>query len=142
MGVSGAAQTGHWPPPHCQMPLVQVMVSVQSGPQDAPGVLQGVPDCGITAGQPVAGAAQCHAGGLMVWQMGYCEPPLQPLHPQRVPSAYQQESVASAQVLLSLGGGVAQAAGSGGTVQVGRVTCHAWAVHTAVVRHCGRTSSP
>jgi hypothetical protein len=142
IGVSGAAQMGHSPVAHCQMPLVQVIVSVQSGPQDAPGVLHAVPDCGITAGHPVAGAAQCHSGGLMGWQMGYSEPPLQPLHAQRVPSPYQQESVESEQVLLSLGGGVGHAAGSGGAVQDGVVTCQALALHTAVVRHWGRTSSP
>lgn len=124
------------------MPLVQVMVRVQSGPQEAPGVLHGAPDCGITVGQPVAGAAQCHWGGVMVWQIGYSEPPLQSLHPQRVPSSYQQERVASAQVLLSVGGGAGQAAGRGGAAQVGAVTCHAPDVHAAVVRHWGRMSAP
>jgi hypothetical protein len=133
---------GHSPVAHCQTPLVQVIVSVQSGPQDAPGVLQGAPDCGITAGQPAVGVAQCHSGGLMGWQMGYSEPPLQPLHAQRVPSPYQQESVESEQVLLSLGGGVGHVAGRGGAAQVGVLTCQVLPVHTAVVRHWGRTSSP
>jgi hypothetical protein len=36
------------------------MFNVQSGPQEAPGVEQLVPACGITAGQPMAGVAQYH----------------------------------------------------------------------------------
>jgi hypothetical protein len=118
------------------------MFSVQSGPQEAPGVLQGEPDCGITAGQPAAGVAQCHSGGSMVWQIGYSEPPLQLLQSHRVPSPYQQDSVMSAHVLLSLGGGVGHVEGNGGAVHVGVVTCQASAVHAAVVRHWGRGSSP
>jgi hypothetical protein len=56
IGVSGAAQIGHCPP-HCHRPSVQVIVKVQSGPQDAPGALHGVPACGITGGQSPAGLA-------------------------------------------------------------------------------------
>jgi hypothetical protein len=90
------------------------MGSVQSGPQDAPGVLHGVPAWGITAGQPAAGLAQYHCGGSTGWQMGNCVPDLHGLHQQRVPSPYQQDSVASEQSLTWLGGGIGQAAGNGG----------------------------
>src|SRR5450432_4115530 len=128
------------------------MDNVQSGPQDAPGVLHGVPAWGISAGQPAAGVAQYHCGGSTVWQMGNCVPNLQELHQQRVPSPYQQDSVASEQALVWLGGGVGQAAGNGGVAQscaplpssncFGALTAHAPVSHTAVVRHPGRGSSP
>lgn len=141
-GLSGAAHIGHMPPPHCQTPSVQVMVKVQSGPHDAPGALHEVPACGITVGQPVAGPAQYHWGRSMGWQTGYSVPKLQALHPQRVPSPYQQESMASEQALIWLGAGIGQAADRGGAVQWSVDTCHAPALHTARVRHCGRGSSP
>ena len=114
----------------------------QSGPQEAPGVLQGVPACGITVGQPAAGVAQNHRGGSIDWQMGTSEPNLQSLHQQRVPSPYQQASVASEQVLFGFGDGIGQAAGNGGSAQLACSTCHAPALQAAVVRHCGRGSSP
>ena len=60
IGVSGAAQMGQLPRAQRQKPFVQVMVRLQSGPQEAPGVLQGLPACGIRAGQPDAGLAQYH----------------------------------------------------------------------------------
>jgi len=43
---------------------------MQSGPHDAPGELQGVPEFGMTAGQPMEGEAQNNWGGSMVWQIG------------------------------------------------------------------------
>ena len=118
------------------------MVKVQSGPHDAPGVLHGEPACGITVGQSVAGLAHCHCGGIIGRQMGYSEPPMQPLHEQRVPSPYQQESIGSEQALVWLGAGVGQAAGRGGAAQRVVETRHEPASQSARVRHCGRGSSP
>jgi hypothetical protein len=78
----------------------------------------------------------------MGWQTGYSVPKLQALHQQRVPSPYQQESMASEHALVWLGAGVGQVTGRGGAVQGVVDTCHAPASHTARVRHCGRGSSP
>lgn len=146
IGVSGEAQIGQLPLCHFQTPPSHTIERLQSGPQSTPLALHGVPAWGITAGQPLGGAAQAHSGGLMVWQMGYGEPPLQSLHQQRVPLSYQQESVLSLQVLPDTGGGEGQAEGRGGVAQpvaFGNVTDHVWfAVHRAVVRHVGRGSLP
>ena len=81
----------------------------------------------------------------MIWQLGYPDPPWQPLHQQRVPSAYQHARVESGQVVAAVGGGDGHAAGSGGLLQAagGAVTDHVpsdW--QSAVVRHDGRKSSP
>ena len=70
MGVSGAAQIGHDPRRHCHTPPSHEMTRSQSGPQDAPGVLQGEPAWGIFVGHPAPGVAQAHSGGSIVWQMG------------------------------------------------------------------------
>ena len=129
------------------MPVVHVMICVQSGPHEAPGVLHGLPAWGGGVGQPAAGVAQFHCGGSMVWQIGYSEPPLQALHQQREPSPYQQVRVGSMHVLPGLACGIGQSEGSGAAEQLGSVpelsvTCHIPDLHDAVWRHCGRGSSP
>jgi hypothetical protein len=108
-------------------------------------VSHGVPACGITVGQPAAGVAQYHCGGSRIWQTGYPEPPWHPLHQQRVPLEYQQETVESAHTVVSAGGVVGQAAARGGELHAaasGAITSHVLAVQRAVVRQRGRGSSP
>jgi hypothetical protein len=122
------------------------MTRLQSGPHDASGVLHGEPACGIFVGQPEPGTAQAHSGGEMVWQLGYSEPPLHPLHQQRVPSSYQHAGVLPVHVVPELGGGEGQAGGRAGLLHdaaLGAVTSHVPSVwQSAVVRHVGRGSSP
>src|SRR5258708_8543128 len=79
----------------------------------------------------------------MVLQMGYIVPPWQSLQLQRVPSAYQQDNVASEQVVPAAGGTARHAGPNGGVVHdaSGAVMCHVPS-QRAVVRHWGRGSSP
>jgi len=80
-------------------------------------VSQGEPACGIFVGHPVPGVAHAHSGGSIIWQLGYPDPPAQPLHQQRVPSEYQHARVESEHALAALGGGERHAGGSGGLLQ-------------------------
>lgn len=145
MGVWGAAQIGQLPCSHCQTPPSHRMTSLQSGPHEAPGTLQGDPACGIVDGHPAGGDSQYHCGGSIVWQTGYSLPPLHGLHQQRLPSEYQQDNDASGHGVPSDTGAPGHDAGRGGwLVQAasGFVTVHEPSSHLAVVRHWGRGSSP
>lgn len=120
------------------------MRRLQSGPQEAPSVVQGEPASGARAGQPARTGEQAHAGGSIVWHTGYGDPPRQGLQVQRLPSPYQHVRVESVHGPVAPAR-VGHAAGSGGALQSwpGVVTCQRPdPSHRAVVRHPGRGSAP
>jgi hypothetical protein len=81
----------------------------------------------------------------MVWQMGYSEPPMHGLHRQIVPSSYQQASVGSAHSPAAACDVSGHATGSGSASEQyagGCMTDQDPPEQSAVMRHCGRRSSP
>jgi hypothetical protein len=144
MGVVGEAQIGHISEPYCQAPSVQRIGSSQLVPHCLSGSLQGEPAWGRGLGQPSAGLTHAQAGGSIVRQIGYSEPPWQSLQEQTWPSSYQQRSAGSLHAVPAAAGLGGQAAGLGSTEQLssGWVIRHLPLSHTARVRQIGRGSSP